>query len=248
MWPDSPGEVIFGDVKVSAGVAQSGIGKLIFPFASIVPREGTVDPDDPQLWNVVFEVVVIARVAGDSFGETVLIGGPRTSQGSSGGRGLTEIEEEVKKTLRFLNATSGVRIRLLGSGAVVAVENAELGYVASRAYQFAARTTDERSYAAATRFTAVDATGGDVDLAWTLPPDRFDRNALVLRRAAGATPPASVSAGTGITVGALVTSLTDDPGVGEFSYSLFMGYDETNETPATSDRFSAAATATETVT
>jgi hypothetical protein len=90
--------------------------------------------------------------------------------------------------------------------------------------------------------------GGSTVLTWNLPPARYDRNALILRRAAGTTPPASTTAGTGIAVGALVTTLLNTPGVGTFSYSLFMGYDELNSTPTTSDRFSAAATLTITLT
>ncbi len=217
----------------------------------IVPEEGTADPDEPSLWKDIFSVSLAVRVAADPWGETVLIGGLRGTdgQGSSDGRGLMELEEELRKTLRFLNATSGVKIRVLGRSSIATVYDEDLGYVAARSYRFEALTTDERDYPAPTRLTAVDAAGaGDADLAWTLPPARYDRLSLTLRRAAGATAPATATSGTGVTVGALVTSLTDSPGAGEFSYSLFMGYDELNDTPATVDRFSPAVSKTVTVT
>ncbi len=242
---------MFGRVLVSAGVAQTGLGQLIFPFAAVVPQDSAVDDDEPSLWTTVFEITIMQRVAADPWGETVLLGGARgaSGQGSSSGRGLIELEEELKRTIKFLNATNGVKIRSIARSAVGAVQSEDLGYVASRAYRFEALTTDERDYPAPTRFTAVDAAGaGDADLAWTLPPSRYDRNALVLRRAAGAVPPASPTAATGITVSALATSLTDSPGAGQFSYSLFMGYDELNDPVSSSDRFSPAATATVTVT
>ena len=114
--------------------------------------------------------------------------------------------------------------------------------------------TDERFYPPPIRFTAVDATAGNATLAWVNPPDRYDfhssataRGGMILRRAAGSTPPTGPTDGTGITLsGDFAESKTDDPGAGEFSYALFAGYDETLD--ASNDRFSAAATATVTVT
>lgn len=235
---------------VSAGAPVQSMGQLRFPFAAIVPQDGAADPDEPKIWTTTLEVTILAQVASDTWGEAVLIGGPRAGgQGSSQGRGLVELEEELRKAIRFLDSTNSVKIRAIGKSAVAAVVAEDLGgYVASRAYRYEVLTTDERSYPAPTRFTAVDATGGDADLAWTLPPDRYDRHALVLRRAAGAVPPATPTAGTDVPVGALVTTLTDSPGAGEFSYALFMGYDELNTPTSAADRFSSAATATVTVT
>lgn len=248
-WPDAPNEVVFGQVLVSAGPSPAGLGQLRFPFALILPLDATTDDEEELLEVQRFEVRVVARVANDPWGETVLLGGARTAgQGSSGGRGLLELEEVINDTVAAVNEAGGIRLRLDGRSAVEANIDEELGYVGTRAFRIEAWTTADRSYAAPTRLTATDQGGGSVLLAWSLPPDRYDRFALILRRDAGATPPASPAAGTGVAVGALVTSVTDSPGAGTFSYALFMGYDELTDPPATADRFSAGATVTVVVT
>jgi len=99
-------------------------------------------------------------------------------------------------------------------------------------------TTSIRSYPAPTRLTGAVPGGGVVNLTWSLPATRYDTYALVLRRAAGSTAPTSATSGTGVTVGALVTSVSDSPGAGTFSYALFMGYDEINSPTSSADRYS----------
>lgn len=95
--------------------------------------------------------------------------------------------------------------------------------------------------------------GGDATLAWRVPPDRFDRFRVRLRRAAGATAPATSTDGTNVAIADLATGVTDSPGAGEFSYALFGQYDETQGkdrggTPATAERDSVSVTRTVTVT
>jgi len=111
-------------------------------------------------------------------------------------------------------------------------------------YVFAATVSYERFYHSCEQFKAADAGSGNASLSWTIPPDRFDRDKVILRRAAGSTPPASATAGTGVTLsGDLATSVTDNPGSGSFAYSLFGAYDESGTA-----RYSASRTQTVTVT
>lgn len=254
-WPDAPGEVAFarGSVLVTAGPTQQALASLIFPFAMVLPLDATADEEERRLLLARFEVRLVTRGAADAFGETVLVGGPRSGgQGTSGGRGLLELEEVLLDAVAELNESDGIRLRLQWQGAVEVIHDESVGYVASRAYQLEAWTTADRSYPPASRLTAVQGAPGEADLAWQLPPSRYDRNALVLRRDAGAVPPASPTAGTNVPVAALATGVTDTPGAGEFSWALFMGYDELRDPPTgavvNNDRFSAAATVTLTVT
>ena len=245
-WPDSPTEPVFGKVLISVAPTERVTGQLRFPFALIVPTDASADDDQPTLETQNYSVRIVQRVASDAWGEAALIGGPRPGgQGSSRGRGIMELEEEVLRAAGALDAQNGIRLQLVWRSAVGAAEDAELGYVASREYQLSGWVSSLRDYPAPTRLAGTTPGGGSTVLSWTLPPSRYDRKALVLRRAAGATAPASATAGTGVTVGALVSTVTDSPGAAQFSYALFMGYDETGSGVA--DRHSAAETLTITV-
>lgn len=245
-WPDSPGNPVFGKVLVSVAPNKDSIGQLRFPFALVVPTSSTADEEEPSLEVQSFSVRIIQRVASDPWGEAALIGGPRGGgQGASGGRGIMELEEELLKAIKNLDRTNGVRLRVQWRGAVGAAQDEEVGYVAIREYQLEAWVTTDRHYPAPTRLSGTTPGGGTTVLSWTLPASRYDRKELVLRRAAGATPPATVTSGTGVTVGALATTVSDTPGAAQFSYSLFMGYDELGS--GSVDRYSEAETLTITV-
>jgi len=244
-WTDSPTQPVFGKVIVSAGVAERALGQLRFPFCQILPQDAEVDAQAIGLENQRYLIRIVARVAADPWGESIVIGGPRQAgQGGSGGRGLLELEEEVLAAAGEMIRTNGIRLRLQWRSSVAVEEVEGLGVVGTKEIQVDAWTTTTRSYEAPSRLAGTIPGGGATVLTWTLPPARYDRNALILRRAAGSTAPATTTAGTGVAVGALVTTVADAPGVGTFSYSLFMGYDELNSTPTTSDRFSAASTLT----
>ena len=247
-WADSPTETVFPAVKIIAG--NVGIGTAAgyrFPFAIVRPLDATMDEDEPDILLHDFEVIIVQAVAGDDGGQRVIIGGNRSSEGSSLGRGIMELEEVVGAELFDEVQGSGIKMRLTGQSEIAAAEVDGIGYAAARSLRIQAWCNRTRHYHPVTRFTATDATGGDTSLAWTIHPDRWDRYNVVVRRASGATAPASATAGTGVTLaGLLSTSVTDSPGAGQFSYAVFAGYDETGDSSA--DRYSAAATATVTVT
>jgi hypothetical protein len=242
VWPGASGGVVFGAVKVTPGALADRIAQLRMPLVQIKPTSSTTDPEEPGLITQNLDCQLAIRMAADAWGEAALLGGPRGAQQTgSSGRGLLEVEEELLRALKSLQEVNGVRLKLLSKSAVAATLDPAQQYVAFRDYSFEIWTTAERSYEEPTRFTGVDATGGQATLAWTLPASRFDLREVILRRAAGATPPATPTAGTGVTLASLLaTGVTDSPGAGTFSYSLFAGYDEF--TKGSSDRFSAAVT------
>ena len=107
--------------------------------------------------------------------------------------------------------------------------------------------TAEAYYHPARVLQATASGGGAVALTWAIPPDRWDRVNVVLRRAAGATAPSSATAGTSVTLASvLATSVTDTPGAGQFSYALFSGYDRDGDGDV--DTHSASVTRTVTAT
>lgn len=247
-WDDGQQRAVFGKVIVSAGAQETGLGQLRFPLVVITPADAQVDDDSLDLFQQALDVRLAVRVASDPWGQDALLGGPRGGgQGTSMGRGLLEVEEVLLQTLFDLQEKNGVRLKHSVQSSVEPVQDETHGYVAIRDYRFQAWCTFTRSYEAPTRFAGADQGGGNVDLTWALPASRFDLREVVLRRAAGATPPSTPDTGTSVALGSLLaTAVTDSPGAGQFSYALFAGYDELSE--GSSSRYSAAATLTATVT
>lgn len=248
-WPDGSAEKVFGShgVKISAGPQENGLNSIPFPFAMISPGNGTTDPDHQRIGQEEIDVTIMAANAADPWGEQALIGGGRGGgQGSSSGRGLLELGEIVRSELRLLLPQNGVKPQFVGKSAPTPFRVEHHGYVVGRTHRFRAWLTDARHYPAPTRFAATDAGGGDANLSWNVPPSRFDRYEVVLRRASGSTAPSSVTDGTGVSLGSLLaTSVTDSPGTGTWSYALFGGYDELSA--GASDRYSSPATVTVTL-
>ncbi len=83
---------------------------------------------------------------------------------------------------------------------------------------------------------------GEVSFTWDAVPDRYDFRRYLCRRVKGSTGTADPTAGTNvpITSGSVRTTneLSDNPGGGTFTYSLFVVYDEYGST--TDERFSLA--------
>jgi hypothetical protein len=243
-WSDSPTDKVFGQVIVGEGVSEKAVSQIRFPFALIVPLDATADDEEPTLERQRYEIQIVTRVANDPLGESTLIGAQRPSLGKSGGRGIMELEEVLLNTVVTLNRVNGVRIRSDYKTAAESRFVDGMGYVGTRGYRFEALLTSSRSYESPTRLTAVYA-GPNVNLAWNLPPARYDDLGLVLRRASGTTAPATPSAGTGVTVGAGVSSVTDTGASGTVSYSLWRTFNEVGG--AAAERYSdspATATAT----
>jgi len=240
-WEDGgSNERVFADVVITS--PEMRIPALVdhrLPLAIITPLGSSADQELPGLLMQTIEIEVAVAVAGDDIAETAVIGGSRAGGNtSSDGRGILEVEEELLAVIRQPSGAVGLRFQAISLLNTEIVANTDNGYIASRKYQMRVPLTDARFYHPCVNLTATDAGGGSVSLAWKLPATRFDTLGLVLRRASGSTPPAGPTDGTGVTVGANDTSVSDPAGSGTFSYSLFRSYAEFNGT--TVDRYSAA--------
>lgn len=253
-WEDDSNNEKVIRVIPTAGPTSEALKGFRPPFVLITPLGGPADPEEPDLWDETIRLVIVAGVEGDSLGKMSLLGGVRASgQASSQGRGLLELQEEVLAAVKLLATSTGLTIQGRNAQGGEASNDEEFGYITSRVLLYSVRCTGFRYYHPADLFTAEDATGGNCDLSWSLPPDRFDRRKVMLRRAAGATAPATIADGTEVALsGDLATSKTDDPGAGTFSYSLFAGYlersDDMPPTTGTPDRWSDPVSATVVVT
>ena len=251
VWPGSATKVFAGNaVLYTMGIDKDLAKRVRHPAALIRVYTGTPDPKHRQNMGLLsrqFAVTLVASVAGDKWGEGVLIGRNRASLTTSDGAGLLDLESELHRAVGRLNALEGVNLSFVGV-TTPRPEYLDGTEIALRGdYVFDGLITTLEGFHMPTGFLAVDATGGNASLTWTLPPARYDRIKVILRRAAGSTPPAAVTDGTGITLsGDLATSDTDDPGAGTFSYSLFGAYDYLGD--GTEDSYSDPATQTVVVT
>lgn len=215
----------------TAGLTREALKDVKLPFVLITPLGGPADGEDPDLWDETIRFVIVAGVEGDDHGKMSLLGGVRSAgQGSSKGRGLLELQEEVMAAVRLLSTGTGLVVQGRNLQAGEAAQDEEYGYITSRQLLYSVKCTAFRYYHPCDLFAAEDATGGNCDLTWALPPDRFDRRKMMLRRAAGSTAPATIADGTEVVLASdLAVSHTDNPGAGTFSYSLFAGYLEKSD-------------------
>lgn len=247
-------ELVLG-ARVTAGPTEAGYDDLRLPFAFILPVGGPADDEEPGLWQESFLFTLVAGVEGDEMGEESLIGAARSrAQASSAGRGLFELEEELFAALNVLTTQFGIEKQARHRRTVKPTLDQKLGYVAGAEYEYDIWVTAKRFYHPVTNLVGTAIGGGQAQLSWTLPPDRFDRRQIIVRRAAGSTPPASPTAGSAVAIAELATGVTDNPGAGTFSYAVFAAYLETvndDQAPPTSgtpDRYSEAMTVTIVVT
>lgn len=134
-----------GSVIITAGVAEEAAEKIVMPAAIIIPGGLTVDKDFKDY--VTQEVIVRLTVsqAGDAFGEMTVVGGHRTSQTRSQGRGLMEVEEELFNASELLNTDDGIVVQFKGSSAL-RVQSVDSQFLVWRDYMFALETSADRSY------------------------------------------------------------------------------------------------------
>lgn len=236
---DATAEPVFNPnaVIVTMTPTEDAEQRLVMPAAYIGPSTMTVDPEHQEQSDLISQEIIVAIVVcitGDDFGQNAIMGAYRGTNltKSSRGRGLLEIESELWAVLKLLTAQDGVRILLRGASAAIplTVENGD--WKVWRAYRFAADVDMEISNAAPQDFLAVVA-APNVNMTWAAPQDTTDQVNYILRRVSGAAPVSGVNGGTGLTLsGPLVTSHTDAPGSGVFTYSLFAGYDSQGGTVA----------------
>ena len=243
IWPG--GEKVLGDCRVTPMTSEDAFGLLTFPYFLINLEDASADPANPGLFEQVLSGILGVSVAGDQFGETALLGGVR-SNGilGSGGRGLLEVQEEVFEALALLTGADGVNATCTYKSGVAAAIVEDIGYVTQRAFRFECLATLARYYHAPQNL--VKSTD---DLTWTLPPERFDRFKVHLRKNLTTTPPTSATDGTEVVLASnLATSVTDAV-VGTVSYAIFCEYDEVadfgktlNGAPPGQERYSQAST------
>jgi hypothetical protein len=242
-WPDSPNEPVFPVVVVTAAAWASLMSNRRTPLVAIRPGKSDGDAESLDLTTQSIDFMILVAVEGDEVGQNAMIGGNRSGgQGSSRGRGLLEVEEELEAVLQSM-VQSGYRFTFVSASDTEGIEtDAGTPYAVHRVYTWEVPATRTRFYHPPANLVATGGVGS-VTLAWTLPPDRYDRRQIVLRRAAGATAPTGPTDGTGVTLaGDLATSVVDTVAVGTYSYAIFCGYTETGA--ATNERYSSAATGT----
>lgn len=239
VWPDGTGEKVLGDCVITAATDEDTFGILRAPYLLINVGESPADRTLPDFYLQAFSLALGVIVEGDRFGQSAIIGGARSGgQGASAGRGLLEVEEEILAAVAELTGANGVNAACAYKSGIAAGIIQGRGYVAQRAYRIECSATAARYYHPPQNL----AKSGNT-VSWTLPPDRWDRYQIILRKASGSTPPASATAGTGVTLGSnLATSVTDAT-TGTWTYAIFCAYDEKHTgTPATAQRYSSAAT------
>jgi len=249
----SGGSAVWGqNVVISADEdLRALLSSLRSPCIAIRPGSGAHDEEfrqEPAQVAIDVGFRLVASVSGDPVGENAIIGSGRVSETTSGGKGLLELQERLFDSIRLLQENNGIIMQLVAQDVVSAVQLDEMSYVSWRDYIFRAQISVAKFFPPARSFLAVDAAGGDATLTWKVPAARFDRYRPIMRRAAGATPPASSTAGSDVVLATgMPTSHTDSPGAGQFSYALFMAYDD-RDTPPDSDKdVSTSITATVTV-
>ena len=148
-WTGSSALVFHTDsVKVTAAPQESAIEQMIMPACIIRPLGGTTDPEASEAADLTEQeigiTVAVAHV-GDSWGEYPLVGGQRTGQTSSVGRGLLEIEEELFNAVELLNTDDGVVIQHRASS-MAQVQYVGDRHILLRDYLFRVWLTMDRYY------------------------------------------------------------------------------------------------------
>lgn len=228
-WND--GGRVLNSVVITAG-AQSADALLTgiqTPAALIKPGAAQGDDEHPNLFTQSWDLWLIVSGYGDSIGQSAIIGDQRTGGiDSSEGRGLLEIEELLRAELG--EAYAGLRAYMRTARAASTVADKADGYfVAYRSYALEGLATATRRYDPCSKLVATGGSGA-VSLTWSLPPARFDRLRVILRRgtAPGDPAPTSYEGGTGVALASpLATSVTDSGlSAGTYNYALFAAYDD----------------------
>lgn len=230
-WGDSGSNaLVFGKVASSAGPRESIRDLANQCPVAIINAMGSVGALKglPQARTFRWQILVMVSNMGDPWGEGGLIGSNWQGFGTqSEGAGILHVQRELCAALNPSTGREGLRLALVESRSATASEDPDAPPVTFRMYQFESQGTEHPVYATATRLAATAGGSGAVTLTWLLPTGRYDFYKAVLRYASGATPPASTSAGTGVTLSADdATTVTFSPGAGTYSFALFVQYDE----------------------
>ena len=220
------GDPVFGreSVLVSVAPVQDYADQLVLPAAFVRPGPARADPERPGLLTATLTVLTLVSIPGDMTGERPLIGANRISKTSGEGRGILEVESELLGAVEQLDASGQFRIshRTTDMLGVSVVE--DTGYHAWCEYGFEALLTSSYQHREP-RAAAASESGGTVTVSWTVPDDATNLTGYVVRRVSGAIPAGFPTDGTDV-AWSTGTSVTDSPGSGTWTYSVFAAYDD----------------------
>lgn len=150
-------------------------------------------------------ITLAVQLEGDEMAENAVIGGNRTGgKTSSRGRGLSEIESELFAVLEDVTAMNGMQVQGYGTGSVETARLESQSAFVYCEYTFLFYCTTQLSWLGPTSLVAVASTGGSVSLSWVPVPIGWSSisgaDGQIVRWAAGATAPATPTAGSGVGV------------------------------------------------
>jgi hypothetical protein len=190
VWPESPNHLVFGErlAFVVAGLPAEDELPGSFPFVLVNLGGGSVDPDDPNLVEQTFTVLTVADVSGGRMGEFALIGGNKSSLGTSANRGVLELNDRVRVALKEVKGVDGASLMLENSSVGSPTRIGRGRHLAIGESVFAGWITAAPSYTHPTRL----ARAGN-DWTWTggQCSSRFDFIRYRLGYVAGTTPATS---------------------------------------------------------
>jgi hypothetical protein len=223
-------EPVFARVAVCANEAEFGIIDSAFPLALVIPEaeEDPAEHSDDLVDEARFTVLIFAANANDQAGGAALVGANRLGVGTSSvGRGVMDLEPMVQAALLSTSAALGGRPRVKSKKAPTSSK--ARGVMAGRQLDvLVTRLPASPTFDSVRQLAGAGGAGHTVNLSWALPADRWDLVGVVVRRGtSGGSPPASPTAGTGVPVSGLPTSVVDAPGAGTWPYSVWLAYDST---------------------
>lgn len=221
-WPESPNRLVFGDrmAFVVAGLPDEDELPGGFPFVLVNIGSGTSDPDDPNLLEQSFDILTVADVSGGRMGEQALVGGAKSSMGTSANRGVLELNGQVREALKDLKGVDGCALQLSSSSAGAPVRLGRGRHMAIGQSTFTGWITASPSYTAPTKLAESSGT-------WTWTggqcSSRFDFIRYRLGYVAG-TAPAQTPEDLDTIVYTGTNATTSHSPVSGKTYSIFADY------------------------
>lgn len=198
---------------------------------SLIVQPGSKTTDDANMLragvqNGNIELILVTAVPGDKVGTASLMG--RNQAAGVLGKGILEIEEKLKTAILLLTQQNGVEFYAVSQNAPKPNPIGSNRGLLSRTFTYSLWFTETRTYSRPRHFRATES-GGTVTLTWSLPPDRFDFNRVVMYRHTSEI--TSAGTGTSITLsGDEAVTVANAPGAGTWYYSIFGGYLEPGNT------------------
>ena len=238
-WPDAPQAPVFESVLISEDDVENFLPDTKTPFAIVSSLGGRGDPEHPERDREArFRVAVVASGV-DRHGAAAIVGRGRTSLGQSEGAGALDVEEPVRLALGRLGPEQGI-VAAAAAETTSKVFNVQGVEVATTQFDLVAFNVPAMpTYSYPSRVRAQGGVG-QVALSWDLPPDRFDRVGIVIRRSdPNGLAPLGASEGQPVPVAPLATSVVVSLPPGTYWFALLGAYNELL-VPAPPNRFSPA--------